>query len=67
MHAPDMLDALERSGAYDIIVYGHTHKLDVRGGETLVVNPGECGGWLTGRCTVAVLDTEYMEVEVREL
>ena len=67
IHAPDMLGALEKSGSYDIIVYGHTHKLDIRKGETLVVNPGECGGWITGRCTIAILDTEKMEVGIEEL
>ncbi|MEJ2745902.1 MAG: metallophosphoesterase, partial [bacterium] len=60
IHAPDMLDALERSGAYDIIVYGHTHETVVRTGKTLVVNPGECCGWITGRRTVAILDTDHM-------
>ena len=67
IHAPDMLDALAASGAYDLIVYGHTHEVVVRKGKTLVVNPGECGGWLTGRCTVAALDTERMSAEIHDL
>lgn len=67
IHAPDMLPALEKSGAYDIIVYGHTHEALIRKGKTLVVNPGECGGILTGRATVAILDTETMQLEIREL
>ncbi|MCX6356796.1 MAG: metallophosphoesterase [Candidatus Aureabacteria bacterium] len=65
IHAPDMLPALESSGAYDVIVYGHTHETVIRKGKTLVVNPGECGGWLTGRCTVAILDTERMAARTR--
>jgi putative phosphoesterase len=67
IHAPDMLDALTASGAYDIIVYGHTHEAVVREGKTLVVNPGECCGWITGRCTVAILDTDLMTAEIHEL
>jgi putative phosphoesterase len=67
IHAPDMLDALEQSGAYDIIVYGHTHETVVRTGKTLVVNPGECCGWITGRCTVAILDTDHMTADIHEL
>jgi len=67
LHAPDMIDALAASGAYDLIVYGHTHEIVVRKGKTLVVNPGECGGWLTGRCTVAILDMEKMTAEIRDL
>jgi hypothetical protein len=67
LHAPDMLDALAQSGAYDLIVYGHTHEAVIRKGKTLVINPGECGGWLTGRCTVAILDTEKMTAEIHDL
>lgn len=67
IHAPDMLDALERSGVYDVIVYGHTHESVVRKGKTLVVNPGECCGWITGRCTVAIIDTDRMTAEICDL
>lgn len=67
MHASRLLEAAEDSGRYDVIVYGHTHEVEVRRGKTLVVNPGECGGWLNDRATVAVLDLETMEVEVVEL
>ena len=44
--------------AADIIVTGHTHEVAVeqRNGK-LFLNPGECCGWVTGRGTVAVLDT----------
>ena len=37
MHEPDEVDALAKSGVYDVIVYGHTHNVDIREGETLVV------------------------------
>ena len=68
MHAPDALAALEASGAYDVIVYGHTHEVVVRRtGKTLVVNPGECCGWITGRATVALLDTETMAAKLETL
>jgi hypothetical protein len=53
------------SGKYDIIVYGHTHKPDIRReGQTLLLNPGEAGGWLTGKSTVALLDPEKLEVDI---
>ncbi|MEI6632960.1 MAG: metallophosphoesterase [Chlamydiota bacterium] len=68
IHAPDALAALESSGVYDVIVYGHTHEAVVRKGtKTLVVNPGECCGWITGRSTVAILDTDDMSVEIKNL
>ena len=68
IHAPDALAALEASGVYDVIVYGHTHEAVARKGKrTLVVNPGECCGWITGRSTVAILDTDEMSVEIKNL
>ncbi len=59
-HEMPILEAVQASSRYRLVVYGHTHRPEVkRAGETLVVNPGECGGWLYGRCTVAIarLDT----------
>jgi len=42
---------------HDLIIFGHTHKAEVRKrGKTLIVNPGETGGWLTGRRTAALFD-----------
>jgi len=67
MHAPRCLDALVASGAYRLVVYGHTHKADVRHGETLVVNPGECGGWLTGKASVALVDTRDLSIRLADL
>ena len=67
MHEPKFLDALIESGHYDLIAYGHTHEIDVREGKPLVVNPGECGGWLTGRATVAIVETEAMTVRLIDL
>jgi putative phosphoesterase len=67
VHYSDSVEALAVSGQFDIVIYGHTHKLDVRKGRTLVVNPGECGGWVTGKCTVALIDLDKLDVEIREL
>jgi hypothetical protein len=67
LHEPRCLDALVASGCYDLIVYGHTHAVDLREGKTLVLNPGECGGWLSGRATVAILDTDEMRARLVDL
>lgn len=67
MHQPKFLDEfleMEYSGIY---VYGHTHEVDLREGPPLIINPGEVGGWLTGRSTMALLDLGKMEVELVEL
>lgn len=64
LHEPDQVDALKASGFYDCIIYGHSHEVDIQTGNTIVINPGECGGWLTGRRTVAVWDMESGEVDI---
>jgi len=52
----------------DIVVTGHTHEVTNRTvGGKLFLNPGECCGWVTGRSTVALLDTELPLAEVFEL
>ncbi len=64
-HKPEIVDSLVSK--YDIVIYGHTHEVDVRRGAALIINPGECCGYLTGKRTVALLDTENMDVEIVEL
>lgn len=63
--SPILLNALVASGLYDVVVYGHTHKAAVeRRGKTLVVNPGELCGCLTGRSSYAVIDLESLWAEI---
>ncbi|MFP3953760.1 MAG: metallophosphoesterase [Candidatus Acetothermia bacterium] len=66
-HQPRLLEIIKRSPVPDVIVYGHTHKIDVQQGKPLVINPGEVGGWLTGRSTVAILDLKETSVEIRDI
>ncbi len=52
----------------DIVITGHTHQVVNRfDGDKLFLNPGEACGWVNGRCTVAVLDTDGPSAEVCEL
>ena len=67
MHEPSCLDELSAGNQADVIIYGHTHDVDVRKGQTLIVNPGEGGGWLRGRATLAVLNLTTMEVTIEEI
>jgi putative phosphoesterase len=54
----EMLKSLIDSGGYDVVAFGHTHQAQViKEGHTLVINPGEICGYLTGKSTFAVLDT----------
>ncbi len=64
-HETKLLNALVRSGAFDILVHGHSHEPGVyRSGDMLVVNPGEVCGYITGISTVALLDTRTMEAAI---
>ena len=67
MHEPKSIDALVASGHYDLIVYGHTHEVDLRADGPVVVNPGEACGYLSGRATVVLFDTETRTPELIEL
>lgn len=60
---PDLQGKLERTEVH-ILIYAHTHKTDIRKAKnTLVVNPGECGGWLYGKSTIAIIDLKTMEAK----
>jgi len=67
MHEPACLETLAAGGGVDVIIYGHTHEIDVKTGGTLIINPGEGGGWLSGRATAAILDLATMKVEIEEI
>jgi hypothetical protein len=67
-HEPGALEEVVGTGIFDAVVHGHSHRPSVAmKGRTLVVNPGEVCGYLTGRGTVAVLDTGRMEAEILEI
>jgi putative phosphoesterase len=64
----ELLKALINSESFNIIVHGHTHKAEVyRKGKTLIINPGEVCGYLTGKSTVAILDTKSREAKIIQL
>jgi hypothetical protein len=52
----------------DIVVTGHTHEVvnETRDGK-LVLNPGECCGYLSDRATVAVIETDGPCAEIIEV
>lgn len=61
----DLLRSLINSECYDVVVCGHTHEVKTyRKGETLVINPGEACGYLTGKPTIAVLNTTTLDVKI---
>lgn len=51
-----------------LIIHAHTHMPEIKKeDDVLVLNPGELGGWLYGRHTVAIVDTEKLEAVVEDV
>lgn len=67
VHYPELAEPLATSGAFDLVVYGHTHRVDQRLDKGLLLNPGETGGWLTGCSTVATVDLTNLDVQLHEI
>jgi putative phosphoesterase len=69
MPSQQTIEALGKSGDFDIILTGHTHYLSNKklDNGTLAVNPGEICGYITGKATFAIIDTENMISEIIEL
>ncbi|MEM0008060.1 MAG: metallophosphoesterase [Candidatus Bathyarchaeia archaeon] len=64
----ELLRAIINSGNFDVVVHGHTHKAETyKKGKTLVVNPGEVCGYLTGKSTIALLNAEKLEAKIIDL
>jgi hypothetical protein len=65
----DVADVLPRSlDEHGIVVHGCSHQAETRTrGDTLLVNPGEGCGWLTGVPTAAILDLDARSVEAVKL
>jgi len=66
-HYLDWLSDRDVQGA-DVVISGHDHTVNVahRDGR-LYLNPGECCGWVVGRCTVAILETDTPEAEIVDI
>jgi putative phosphoesterase len=70
LHGNDrgLLETLMACSSLDLLVYGHTHRPEIRReGALLIVNPGEVYGYLTGRSTVALVDTVQRSAEIVDL
>jgi hypothetical protein len=45
----------------DLVVFGHTHKPEIiKKYNKLIINPGECGGWLTNHSSVAIVNLDLL-------
>jgi putative phosphoesterase len=67
-HETELLNAIIDSGYYNVVIHGHSHNKNIeQKGKTLAVNPGELCGYLTGKSTIAILDTAKNEARIIEL
>ncbi len=69
-HGPDplVIKSLAKSGEFDIICTGHTHDHNIKKiNNTLVINPGELCGYLTGKATFVIVDLETMDARLIEI
>ena len=52
----------------DLIVFGHTHKPEIiKKYNKLVINPGECGGWLTNYSSVAIVSLDALFLKIYKI
>ncbi len=70
-HMPnkETVDSIAKSGNFEIILFGHTHSFLSKKYDNgvLVVNPGECCGYLSGKATIAIIDTHILEAKIIEI
>ena len=68
IHDIAKVDGIQYSNYYDLIIHGHTHEPEEKKiSETLVINPGELGGWLNGKQTYMIVDLENMSVKLETI
>lgn len=73
-HFIDWLKPADLVGA-DVVISGHNHEASSElkdmpshlSGKQLLLNPGECCGWITERCTCAVLDLDTLRADIVDI
>lgn len=64
----ELLDVLIDSGYFNAVIHGHSHRCRIEcRGKTLAINPGELCGYLTGRASLALLDTIKQDARIVKL
>ncbi|MFC1566500.1 metallophosphoesterase [bacterium] len=68
MHEPKFLKSLDKAREYNLVVYGHTHQKNIKKDNNfLMINPGECSGYLTNKASIAFCDLKTMDAEIRDI
>ena len=76
-HYPEIAIPIAERGTHDIVIYGHTHRVDhqtyrhidpqVRTSETLLLNPGAAGSRRARCSTAAVIDMATLYTKIYRL
>jgi len=67
VHYPDIAENLAKSGKYDLVFYGHTHKpWEEKQGSCRLINPGNIAGTFY-KASFAVYDSEKDELDLKIL
>ncbi|MHC4538365.1 MAG: metallophosphoesterase [Planctomycetota bacterium] len=67
-HTDHHVEEVAASQMYDVLIYGHTHKQDIRRvGKTLVINPGETTDWITSSPQLVILNVEDMSYHTEKI
>ncbi len=67
-HTVEIARQLLNYPGVDGVLYGHTHKvLYEKENGRILLNPGEICGYITGKSSIAILDTEKLDARIIEL
>ncbi|MDQ3099407.1 MAG: YfcE family phosphodiesterase [bacterium] len=67
-HYPRIVELAAKSGDFDLCIHGHSHEYREEAiGSTILINPGEIQGYLTGKVTFIIFDCETKKVKRIEL
>lgn len=61
---PALVESLSCCRKYDVVIKGHSHQIETKKGDTLVINPGETCGYLTGDRTVVLMEPDDLSYQV---
>ncbi len=68
VHYDNIARAIAPAQRHDIVCFGHNHAFEIaRQGSTLLLNPGEVYGGLTGASTCLSIDTRTLEPQRHDL
>lgn len=59
-----LVESLSCCRKYDVIIRGHSHQITIKKEESLIINPGETCGYLTGDKTIVLMEPNDLSYQV---